>query len=426
MTQLVEYRDRVRQRLRRDAPDAAKPGAPPRKGPDRSVAIELPLAPERDNLPAARQILRDAPSRLAEVEVDALADAAERIETAYRLFPELELEFPRRKLVENLRVHIERTDDHRAIPLRIVGTALDSSGSSDFTADLLTGLAGGARPDLAVEFARLVRQRRALSLDDVAPAIRQLGANGDQALALSLLAEVLGSESPDWVAAQLAAALEGAEPNSDLIRCSRKLQAARDRVRDLAGPHLKTTPNARLLETAERLALKLPRTEGAAVANHGGRRLPSGRIGFAQFALQWPQICGVELEWLPAMQIGRAGERRDGFVCAKAGQTGHLVFGPYVRLLPGEYRARIRWSAGRPSRSPTRGQRLAAIEAVSECGNSYLAQHEMCAEDCARAEHVLSFRIPRGRPPEPIEIRIWTAGVLALTLSSVAVERLGP
>ncbi len=133
----------------------------------------------------------------------------------------------------------------------------------------------------------------------------------------------------------------------------------------------------------------------------------------------------ARVEWLPIMTVGRAGERNHAGICAKPGQTGHLVYGPYVKLGAGNYRVRVRWSAGRPLRTVPRGQPLVTIEAVSHYGKSYLAKRELWVEDYDRLEHELLFRIG-GRPPRasPVEVRVWTSGTLPLTVSSIIVERI--
>ena len=132
------------------------------------------------------------------------------------------------------------------------------------------------------------------------------------------------------------------------------------------------------------------------------------------------------VEWLPLMSVGAAGERTDRAVSGKAGQPGHLVYGPYVKLRAGNYRVRVRWSAGRPRRALAQGQLVATIEAVSGNGKTYLAQRELGAEDYVGPEHELLFRIAGPPAPAyPIEVRVWTSGAVALILSSITVELVG-
>jgi hypothetical protein len=131
------------------------------------------------------------------------------------------------------------------------------------------------------------------------------------------------------------------------------------------------------------------------------------------------------VEWLPVMKVGPAGERNHAGVCARPGQTGHLVYGPYVKLGAGDYRVRVRWSAGQPLRTFPRFQPVATIEAVSRHGKTYLAQRQLRVEDYVGPEHELLFHIAgRSSPALPIEVRVWTSGAVPLTLSSITVERI--
>jgi glycosyltransferase involved in cell wall biosynthesis len=199
----------------------------------------------------------------------------------------------------------------------------------------------------------------------------------------------------------------------------RQERAARPHSNGNLGPQLL---GPQLLRLAERVAAKLSRCElpPPPVATTSGP-WRNGGLGVAEFAAS-PEICGVAIEWLPAMTAGRAGERCPDGVCAKPGQPGHLVYGPYVKLGAGDYRVRIRWDAGRPTRDVPRSQPAAMIEAVSHCGKTYLAQHQLLFEDCLRPEHELSFRINGRPPPLPIEVRVWTSGAVPLTVSSITVE----
>jgi glycosyltransferase involved in cell wall biosynthesis len=204
---------------------------------------------------------------------------------------------------------------------------------------------------------------------------------------------------------------------------------APDRVQHAAWPHSNGSLGpqllgSQLLRLAERVAAKLSRCElppPPVAAISGPWR--NGGLGVAELAAQWPEVCGAAIEWLPAMIAGRAGERCPDGICAKPGQPGHLVYGPYVELGAGDYRVCIRWDAGAPTRNVPRSQPVATIEAVSRCGKTYLAQRQLRVEDCLRPEHELIFRI-NGQPPPllPIEIRVWTSGAVPVTLSSITVE----
>jgi hypothetical protein len=138
-----------------------------------------------------------------------------------------------------------------------------------------------------------------------------------------------------------------------------------------------------------------------------------------------PDTAIASVEWLPVMKVGPAGERNHAGVRAKPGQAGHLVYGPYVKLGAGDYRVRVRWSAGQPLRPFPRFQPVATIEAVSRNGKTYLAQRQLRIEDYVRPQHDLVFHVAgRASPALPIEVRVWTSGAVPLTLSSITVERI--
>jgi hypothetical protein len=125
------------------------------------------------------------------------------------------------------------------------------------------------------------------------------------------------------------------------------------------------------------------------------------------------------------MQVGSAGERCEAGVCAKPGQIGYLVYGPYVKLGAGDYRIRVRWSAGPSPRIFRRFRPVAAIEAVAGYGDTFLAQRKFRVEDYVHPEHELFFRIAGMLASAvPIEVRVWSSGAVRLTLSSVSVERI--
>ncbi len=66
-------------------------------------------------------------------------------------------------------------------------------------------------------------------------------------------------------------------------------------------------------------------------------------------------------------------------------------------------------------------------KAIIEC-DKYLANSNLRLEDCTRHAHTVSFfvTIPSGQSrAAPLEIRVWTAGLMRLVISSIAVERIG-
>lgn len=141
-----------------------------------------------------------------------------------------------------------------------------------------------------------------------------------------------------------------------------------------------------------------------------------------------PAPGGRAVEWLPVMQVGPVGERTAAGISGEAGRDGHLLFGPYARLGAGDYRVRVRWKARQGVARLSPDTLVAAIEAVSEHGEIYLARRDLTIAASGRGEHDLHFHIEataaRLRPA--VEVRIWTSGVVPLTVSSITIERIDP
>ena len=132
----------------------------------------------------------------------------------------------------------------------------------------------------------------------------------------------------------------------------------------------------------------------------------------------------MPVECLPMMQVGSIAERVDGVVEAKSSMSGHVVYGPYVRLPPGKYRVNVSLDIAEPSGGVEPAQMIAMLEAAS--GDSYLAQRDITFRECGAGEHELSFALaaaPDQSEPAPIEVRVWTSGAAPLAVSSVKIQR---
>ena len=132
----------------------------------------------------------------------------------------------------------------------------------------------------------------------------------------------------------------------------------------------------------------------------------------------------MPVECLPMMQVGSIAERVDGVVEAKSSMSGHVVYGPYVRLPPGKYRVNVNLDIAEPSGGVEPTQTIAMLEAAS--GDSYLAQRDITFRECGAGEHELSFALAAGpdqSEPAPIEVRVWTSGAAPLAVSSVKIQR---
>jgi hypothetical protein len=395
------------------------------------------LRPEEpDCVAATSEWLRAAPRRLAGLASEQLIDAVARIDEAYDQFPELEIDIPRRALVDELRALLDCAGGQAALPLLMACAALDPVPAAELVAALLDGMVRAGEGEVIVRAVAILARRRAIAGVEIAPAVAELCRQGHLPAALALTAQASGEGDSEAVAVALGAELQrllfaGDDAVIDPSGLARTILSARHRVQRSTRPHAKDGPGPRnltprLLELVERVAATLPRQPVAPppiTATTAPWR--TGRLGFAEFAAQWPEICGVAIEWLPAMRVGSAGERRNAGICAKPGEAGHLVYGPYVKLGAGDYRVRVHWRAGRPMRHVPRGQPVATIEVVSRYGKTYLAQHQLRADDCLGLEHGVMFHII-GRPPPafPVEVRVWTSGAVPLTVSSITVERI--
>jgi len=390
---------------------------------------------ETDCITAVSEWLRAAPLRLARLAGEQLIDAVARIDDAYDQFPELEIDIPRRALVDELLASLDRTGGQAALPLLMACAALDPAPPAELIAALLDGMARAGRGEASARAAAILAHRRAVTGDEIAPAVAELCRQGHLSMALALTAQASGDGDPG-AAAALGAGLQrllfaGDGATIDRSGLARTILLARHRVQRSTRPRAEggsgpRSPTPGLLELAERVAAKLPRrpvSPPPIAATPPPWR--TGRLGFAEFAAQWPEICGVAIEWLPAMRVGSAGERREAGICARPGQPGHLVYGPYVKLGAGDYRVRVHWRAGRPTRHVPPGQPVATIEVVSRYGKTYLAQRQLRAEDCLRPEYEVMFHIgARPTPAFPVEVRVWTGGAVPLTVSSITVERI--
>ncbi|GGZ85646.1 hypothetical protein [Novosphingobium arvoryzae] len=124
--------------------------------------------------------------------------------------------------------------------------------------------------------------------------------------------------------------------------------------------------------------------------------------------------------WLGDLSVGDAGARaQDGEAIAiRRGVCGHVFYGPYRRLLTGKYGARVEWvfESGADGRL--------VLEVVQ--GETFLAQIDCVLAPDTPTGCELEFVVPQtGRPigAEPVQIRLWTDGQGAGTVTGVTVSR---
>jgi hypothetical protein len=139
-----------------------------------------------------------------------------------------------------------------------------------------------------------------------------------------------------------------------------------------------------------------------------------------------------DFDWLPLLQAGSAGIQTDvarSWVSARLGNVGHVVFGPYVDLLPGRYRLSVEVAADRDSLVPdSQSQEAKApldLEVVAH--DIFLAQVPI---GLRRGVHTyeVPFSISKEDferlPAGALEFRAHYSGTVPLELRSVRLRRI--
>ncbi len=391
-----------------------------------------PRAADGDSLLlAAKALLQAAARHLADLRGEALITAVGRIEQAYAQFPELEIEAPRSVLLRALREAAQAAGDDTALPLLMACVALDPTAAGAPVAALFERMVQAGSGDAIAGVIAILASRRALGYEEIAPVLDALFRRQQNSAALGVIVQMLGQAEADvdHPAIELGTALHTIlrrDADVDPAVLAKMILAARKRVDAATRPALPPHREAPLLALAERVAAKLPELSGtprqAAAEPPSRSQAPAA----GEFAVAVPQTGGTAVEWLPVMQVGPAGERNQAGIRARTGEAGHLTYGPYAKLGAGDYRIRVGWSAGQPRRAALPDEAIATIEAVTRYGKTYLGQRTLRIEDYDQPEHDLPFRVAgTPSPTATVEVRIWTSGIVPLTLNSIAVELMG-
>jgi hypothetical protein len=251
---------------------------------------------ELASLPLARAYIQDLRESISSLHARRLIDALERLDAAYREFPELELDHPRRELLEAVRSAAANMSDRAAIPLLIYCVALDASCSR--SAEALLGKIAGSDswPSVSPVFGLLCRSGQ-LRWSGIRPVVNALRQQGRAAAVLQLVSAVLDyinftkeddvSELEDILKFLLGDG-HGLELNwrglADVARSARH--------------RLSTRPSGRYNQPSRELLLgmaeRLRATPSSRWSNSNPEGAwPSGRLSFDEFLLQWP--CEIEL-----------------------------------------------------------------------------------------------------------------------------------
>lgn len=124
--------------------------------------------------------------------------------------------------------------------------------------------------------------------------------------------------------------------------------------------------------------------------------------------------------WLTDLSVGDAGERAAGgeAIVIRPGGAGHVFYGPYRRLLAGRYRAKVDWTA--------QGDNVGRLVLEMVQGETFLVQVDCCLASSVAGGRVINFIIKdniRLTGGAPVQIRLWTDGRGAGTVTAVDIEQ---
>ena len=130
--------------------------------------------------------------------------------------------------------------------------------------------------------------------------------------------------------------------------------------------------------------------------------------------------------WLPFLSIGRAGVTGNGRV-STTGRPGHLLYGPYWALPPGEYEAVFKLEADVAASQGSVSDivcRFAAFSGEDHLGLTVLRRDDLQQQNWVR----LIFVVTAERAQDPsfaLELQVYDHAILPFTIEEVRVRRLG-
>ena len=258
--------------------------------------VEQAPADEFASPAVARAYIDTARERISAFAVHEVIDVLERLDRAYREFPELALDRPRGELLERLRSAARDMPDRTAIPLLMYCAASDPSCSSSVTSLLEKLARSNDLPSLASVLRLLCRSRR-LRWGTIKPIVNFLLQAGRTNTSLHVISQLLdfvkfeNKDAASDVGDILICFLSDTHPLG--IDSGALAATARSARRRLNQPLLRPNEGGSrrvLLAMAERfLDISSPATPDP----HPRPAWPSGRMSFDAFLLQWP--CEIEL-----------------------------------------------------------------------------------------------------------------------------------
>ena len=126
---------------------------------------------------------------------------------------------------------------------------------------------------------------------------------------------------------------------------------------------------------------------------------------------------GFTGELLDRLSVGTAGQRTPHGVATRPGQTGHVCFGPYIRLAPGRYT--VSFLIVPDEAAPEAGGAVGAVDIAADLSHQ-VAWHSIGPED---EEVTLRFTIDEALANARIEFRVASNGEHLFTVASVVLTR---
>jgi hypothetical protein len=117
--------------------------------------------------------------------------------------------------------------------------------------------------------------------------------------------------------------------------------------------------------------------------------------------------------------------RGDNVIEIGPGEAGHGVYGPYLPLDAGTYRAAVRLEADVPNGFFSRPTGAVVVDVVADGGRERLTERRLPIGDIKKGSdrQQIEFQIPASSSAVPIELRVWTDGRHRVLVCEAVLER---